>query len=514
MKPGFHVFLPAFALLLLLTGKLPAAALPPNILVILADDLGYGDVHCNNPDRSKIPTPNIDALAAGGMRFTDGHSSSGVCSPSRYALLTGRYHWRTRLQSGIVGLWEQPLIADNRLTIGGLAKAQGYQTAAIGKWHLGSGWPIAESDRAYFGKADGARKTAPVDSAEARAAWARTFSQPIANGPVTRGFDRYFGTDVPNWPPYCFIENNRTVGIPSEYLPARFFQGKLASAHGPALPGWQLDPILPTLGSRAAAFIQEQAKAGQRFLLYLPLTAPHTPICPTAEWRGKSGLNAYGDFVMEVDATVGTVLAAVRESGAEENTLVLFTSDNGCSPQADIKFLESQGHFPSGPLRGYKADVLEGGHRVPFLVRWPARVRAGSVCGQLVHHADLIATLADIFGIKLPDNAGEDSFSLLPLLGGENRPVREHAISCSAGGVQGLRKGTWKLICREQPLLYDLASDLGEATDLAAAHPEIVTGLLALRESLIENGRSTPGALQKNDVAVRRLPAQRPPAPR
>lgn len=515
MKPQLLALLPALALLLAGTRleAAPGAPARPNVLVILADDLGFGDVHCNNPERGKILTPNIDALAAAGMRFTDGHSSSGVCSPSRYALLTGRYHWRTRLQAGIVGLWEAPLIAPDRLTIAGLAKQQDYQTAAIGKWHLGSDWPIAEADRPFFGRIDGNRKAIPAATDEARAAWARTFSQPIHNGPTTRGFDSYFGTDVPNWPPYCFIENNRTVGIPSEYLPAPLFQGRLASAHGPALPGWQLEPILPALGQRAAAFIQDQATAGKPFLLYLPLTAPHTPICPTGDWKGKSGLNAYGDFVMAVDAIVGKVLGALNQAGIEDNTLVLFTSDNGCSPQADIKFLEAHGHFPSGPLRGYKAEAFEGGHRVPFIVRWPARVKAGSICGQLVHQADLIATLADIFGTPLPDTAGEDSFSLLPLLCGQDQPIREHAISCSAAGLQAVRKDSWKLLCGEQPQLYNLAEDLGETRDLASAQPERVAELLALREKLIKDGRSTPGALQRNDVEVRRLPL-RPPGAR
>lgn len=508
------LLLSAFALGCAAFSSLAASNEPqsPNILVILADDLGYGDVHCNNPDRGKILTPHIDALAAAGMRFTDGHSSSGICSPSRYALLTGRYHWRSRLQAGIVSLWEQPLIAPDRLTIASLAKSRGYRTAAVGKWHLGWDWAIAEEDRAHFDRRDGARGEDRIASAEVREAWARTFSQPIAGGPTTRGFDRYFGTDVPNWPPFCFIENDRTIGIPSEYLPGRLFARKLASAPGPALPGWTLEPILPALGDRAAAFIAEQAEARTPFLLYLPLTSPHTPISPNGEWAGRSGLNDYADFVMETDAVVGRVLAALRESGLEENTLVLFTSDNGCSPLADTKFLQSRGHFPSGPLSGQKGDHREGGHRVPFLVRWPGVVKPGTVCSHLVHQADVIATLAEIFGAKLPENAGEDSFSLLPLLQGQDSPIREHAISCSGAGAQALRKGPWKLVCLEKPQLFNLAEDLGETADLAAAQPERVAELLALREKLIEDGRSTPGALQKNDVPVRRLPLPRAPA--
>ncbi|MCA9219152.1 MAG: sulfatase-like hydrolase/transferase, partial [Planctomycetales bacterium] len=262
---------------LLLHAAIVAAQQPksPNILIIYADDLGYGDVQCYNPERGKIPTPNIDRLASQGMRFTDGHSSSGVCSPSRYTLLTGRYHWRTRLQTGIVGLWGAPLIAADRTTIGTLAKQHGYQTACIGKWHLGWDWPIPD-DRAEVFKE---RPKGPASATDAhRAVWREVFEQPIAGGPTTRGFDRYFGTDVPNWPPFCFIENDRTVGIPSEFLPAKLLGNNQASNQGPALADWTLEPILPALGTQAARYINEAAATSRPFLLYMPLTAPHTPL--------------------------------------------------------------------------------------------------------------------------------------------------------------------------------------------------------------------------------------------
>jgi len=495
-----------------------AKALPssrPNILIILADDLGYGDVQCYNSQRGKIPTPNMDRLASEGMRFMDGHSSSGVCSPSRYALLTGRYHWRSRLQQGIVPVWGAPLLALDRLTVAGLAKEYGYRTACIGKWHLGRDWPITQEQREYFtglgGKAGGGEVSAAITDAH-RATWRDVFSRPIPGGPTTRGFDEYFGTDVPNWPPYCFIENDRTVGIPSDLLPAGKFAKNQASLQGPALQGWQLETILPTLGDRATDFIRRQAAAKQPFLLYLPLTSPHTPLAVNKQWLDKSGLNLYADFVMETDAIVGRVLEALRESGAADNTLVLFTSDNGCAPYIGADELESKGHFPSGPLRGYKGAVFEGGHRVPFIVRWPGVVRPGAVCGHLVHQADLIATLADILGKKLPDNAGEDSFSLLPLLKGGDKPVREHAVSCASSGVPGLRRGPWKLIFEQDPKaktevqLYNLDDDIGEKTDLAAEKPELVAEMRALMDRLVSDGRSTPGARQRNDVEVRRYP--------
>lgn len=501
----------------------------PNILVILADDLGYGDVQCYNPERGKISTPGIDKLAAQGMRFTDGHSSSGVCSPSRYTLLTGRYHWRTRLQHGIVGVFGEPLITRDRMTIGTLGKQNGYRTAAIGKWHLGMDWPVPDAQRKFLtaakkptaGEDDEAppQNGAGTATPEHIAAWRDIFSKPIAGGPATRGFDSYFGTDVPNWPPYCFVENDHTLGIPSEFLPRALIGNNMASNQGPALKDWKLEDILPTLGERAAKFITESAAKPEPFLLYLALTAPHTPLAVIEQWKDKSGLNPYADFVMQTDATVARVLDALEKSGAANNTLIVFTSDNGCAPYIGVKELEAKGHYPSGPLRGYKADAWEGGHRVPFIVRWPGVVKPGATCGQLVYQADLMRTFADILGAKLPDNAGEDSFSLLPLLKGEDKPIRENAVSASIGGVPAVRSGTWKYIPapgsggwgsggdQSQPVqLYDLADDLGETKNLAAAMPEKVAEMKALLEKLITNGRSAPGAKQKNDVEVVRYP--------
>ena len=486
-----------------------AAPAPPNILIILADDLGYGDVQCYNLQRGKIPTPNIDKLASQGMRFTDAHSSSGVCSPTRYTLLTGRYHWRTRLQQGIVPVWGKPLIAPDRLTIASLAKQHGYRTACIGKWHLGSDWPITDAQRPFFNGLGGqAGGKAAIEITDAhRAAWKEVFSQPISGGPTARGFDEYFGTDVPNWPPYCFIENNRTVGIPTELLPAAKLVKNQASLQGPALKDWALEPILPALAERAVDFIARQSKAKQPFLLYLPLTAPHTPIAVNKEWRGKSGIgHDYADFVMETDAVIGRVLDALKTSGAADNTLIIFTSDNGCASYVGAKELEAKGHFPSGPLRDYKTSVYEGGHRVPFIVCWPGVVKPGARCDQLVHQADLIATLAEILGTKLPANSGEDSFSLMPLLKGGDKPVREYSVSCASTGTPGLRQGPWKFIPTQAPQLYNLDTDLGETKNLAAEKPELVTELRATLEALITRGRSTSGAAQKNDVPVRRFP--------
>lgn len=513
------------------------AALPqkPNILLILADDLGYGDVQCNNPQRGKIPTPNIDKLASQGIRFTDGHSSSGVCSPSRYTLLTGRYHWRTRLQRGIVGVFGEPLIAPDRMTIGTLAKQNGYRTAAIGKWHLGWDWPLQEGQRAMLqpqnnaneGNQASTERPPAVASEKQVESWRELFSKPIRGGPSTRGFDLYFGTDVPNWPPFCFIENDRTLGIPTEFLPREYMVKNQASQQGPALKDWKLEGILPALGDRTIQFINEAVSKKEPFLVYMPLTSPHTPLAVNPEWKGRSGLNLFADFVMETDAVVGRVLDALEKSGAADNTLVIFTSDNGCAPYIGVKDLEQMGHYPSGPLRGYKADAWEGGHRVPFIVRWPGVVRPGSVSSQLVYQADFLRTFADILGTKLPDNAGEDSFSLLPLLKGQDNPIRQNAVSASINGIPVLRSGSWKYIPapgsggwgqggdQSQPVqLYNLADDLGETKNLAAAMPDTVAEMQALLEKLITDGRSTPGAKQKNDVEVKRYPSQSTSTPK
>jgi arylsulfatase A-like enzyme len=485
----------------------------PNFVIILADDLGYGDVRCNNPERGRIPTPCIDRLASQGMRFTDAHSSSAVCSPTRYTLLTGRYHWRTRLQSWIVWSFGKPLIAPDRLTIAGLLKQNGYRTACVGKWHLGWDWPVPdEGKKLFFAKP---KKSVTAPSEEQKALWREVFRQPIAGGPTTRGFDLYFGTDVPNWPPYCFIENDHTVGIPSDFLPGPLLTNNQASDQGPALPGWTLEPILPALADRACRFIEESAQEKKPFFLYLPLTAPHTPLAVSDAWKNKSGLNTYADFVMETDAVVGQVLAAVERSHAAHNTLVVFTSDNGCAPYIGVAELERKGHFPSGPFRGYKGDVWEGGHRMPFMVRWPGVIPPGSRCDQLVQQSDLIATFAEIVGARLPDNSAEDSVSLRSLLDGAHRPVRTIGVSQSVEGLLAIRQGPWKLIFGRGsggfskggvdtlPMqLYNLADDISELKNLSVARPEIVAELTRRMTEIVDHGRSTPGPPEQNDVTV------------
>lgn len=462
-----------------------AAAAKPNIVYILCDDLGYGDVHCLGGARSKIATPNIDRFAAAGMTFTEAHSSSAVCSPTRYGILTGRYNWRSHLQKGVLSGYSEPLIAADRLTVPALMKQHGYTTACFGKWHLGM--DISRKDPAA----------------------------PVGGGPTTRGFDDFFGISASlDMPPFAFIENNHFTEAPTAE--------KKWVRKGAAAPGFEAVDVLPVLTRKAVAYVTAQAAAGKPFFLYLPLNAPHTPIVPTKEWQGKSGLGAYGDFVMETDWAVGEVLAAVDHSGAANSTLVFFTSDNGCSPAAGIPNLEKQGHFPSELRRGHKADIFDGGHRIPFIARWPDRIRPGTRCNQIICLTDLMATCAEILGAKLPDNAGEDSVSILPaLLGAADKPLQEAVVHHSINGSFAIRQGQWKLeLCASSggwsdpkpgskeakqlpPVqLYDMAKDVGERTNEFKAHPEIVARLTALLRKYIADGRSTPGAPQKNDAAI------------
>ncbi len=478
----------------------------PNIVFILADDLGYGDLGCYNP-QSKIPTPRLDRLAAEGMRFTDAHSPSSVCTPTRYALLTGRYAWRTRLQRNVLGPWDKPLIDPDRLTVGKLLQQHGYGTACIGKWHLGQNYATTDGKPPIGGVRNAISN---VD-----------FSKPISDGPITRGFDHYFGTIVPNYPPYCFIENDRTVGIPS--LP---MAGANFNIPGPMVPDWKLEDILPGLTRHATEWIEDAAKNKRPFFLYFSLTSPHYPVVPSPEFAGSTKAGAYGDFVYQTDWSIGQVLDALEGTGIAENTLVIFTSDNGPEITGEVNpgaydRVQQSGHHSACELRGAKRDAWEGGHRVPFIARWPRKIRAGTSSDEVICHVDFPATVAAILGEKLPDDAAEDSVSILPVLLGQELqgPVREATVHHSARGKFAIRQGDWVFIdapsgddngVHGEPQwlkdergytqhshpgeLFNLREDPAQRHNRYAEMPELVSELKSLLKKYQQEGRSTPGA--------------------
>jgi len=465
-------------------GTLRAAEAPlPNIVYVLCDDLGYGDVQCLNPQRGKIATPHIDRLAGQGMAFSEAHSSSAVCTPSRYGILTGRYNWRSRLQTGVLDGYSPPLIAAGRLTVSALLKQHGYVSDCIGKWHLGL---------TFAGQGQ-----------------QRDLTQPLGDGPLRLGFDSFFGISASlDMPPFAFIENDHFTQAPSAT--------KTWGRRGAAAPDFDAADVLPTLARKAGETIARRSAAKQPFFLYLALTSPHTPLVPTKEWQGKSGLGNYGDFVMETDWALGEVLAAIERNGIAEHTLVIFTSDNGCAPYIGVDQLEKQGHYPSAERRGYKADIWDGGHHIPFIARWPGRIKPATRSDHTICLTALMATCAELVGTQLPDCAGEDSVSILPvLLGKTPLPPREAIVHHSIHGAFAIRQGPWKLeLCAGSggwskggdpavtTQLYDMAADVGELANQAAAHPDVVGHLTDLFEKQVADGRSTPGAAQKNDVTI------------
>ncbi|MBM3796447.1 MAG: arylsulfatase [Acidobacteria bacterium] len=466
-----------------LTASAAPAAQRPNVVCILCDDLGWGDLECYNRDAGTL-TPHATRLAAEGVRFTDMHSPSSVCTPTRYGILTGRYCWRSRLKSGVLDGRGSNLIEPGRATVASLLRAQGYHTAAIGKWHLGF------------------QTQQPVD-----------YSKPLTPGPNDHGFDYFFGIPASlDFEPYLFVENNRPVEAPTSRTAGQNEPRGVFWRAGYIAPSFTMEGCLPTLADKADQYLRQRAAApgAQPFFLYLPLPAPHTPWVPTAEWRGKSKAGSYGDFVGQVDAVLGRLMKTLEETGQAANTLLIFTSDNGAhwTTEDKAKFP----HRANANWRGMKADIYDAGHRVPFIAHWPGRIKPGRVSPQLGCLTDLTATVAEALSIPLPAGAAEDSFSWLPA-GTGTKPrtqLRSAIVHHSSQGMFAIRRGEWKLCLGRgsggfsQPQritpapgepageLYNLAKDAEETTNLYAQNPALVRELTALLERYQSEGRSRP----------------------
>jgi len=409
----------------------------PNIVIIYADDMGYGDLNIQNSN-SKIPTPNLDKLASEGMRFTDAHSSSGICSPSRFALLTGSYHWRRT--HGIVGSFGKPMFKYTDITLPQVLKEDGYSTACIGKWHLGWDWKIINKptqEVELWGKMK--KYYLPSDI---------VWDEPITGGPLDRGFDYYFGDGTINFPPYAWMENDRLIEAPTEIFDINnpgfiLKEGENPFRPGPKHPDWNPYDVLPKVTQKTVEWIHKQDK-NKPFFLYFALPSPHTPIVPTDEFDGTSEAGPYGDFMVQTDWTVGQVLKALKDKGVEDNTIVIFTSDNGPESEA-WQHAEELDHYSMGNFRGLKRDVWEGGHRVPFIIKWPRHIEANSISNEVISQIDIMATLASITGIKLSENAAPDSYDFTDVITGKkyNSPLREATIHNTYKSIWGIRKGDW-----------------------------------------------------------------------
>jgi arylsulfatase A len=456
----------------------------PNLVILLADDMGYGDLGIQNPE-SKIATPQLDRLAREGTRFTDAHSSSGICTPSRYALLTGRFHWRKF--HAIVNSFE-PSVFSGELTLPQMLRQQGYKTACIGKWHLGWNWDAI--------KQPGAKPATKTGYAPASFDW----SKRIPGGPLDQGFDYYFGDDVPNFPPYTWFENDRVLQAPDAPLTItpQTAEGSWEARPGPMVKGWDFYNVVPKLADKTVEWIGRQKGGTQPFFLYVPFNSPHAPIVPTPEFAGKSKAGGYGDFMQQTDAVCGRILQALDDAGLRDNTIVIFSADNGAERYAYDR-IKSHQHRSSGPLRGLKRDLWEGGHRVPFIVRWPGVVTAGAVSDAMTSHVDIMATMAAVTGFKLAAGQAEDSHDLLPVWQERRASPRRSMVHNTFADGYAVRSGSWVLVAaktgavtrvppgydqengykpNDQPgELYDLSRDLGQRNNLYAQEPQKVAAL-------------------------------------
>lgn len=422
--------------------SMPAKITKPNIVIIYADDMGYGDLNVLNKD-SKIPTPNLDQLAKEGMSFTDGHSASTVCSPSRYSMLTGRYHWRGHLTKGVIGPWGDSAFEQGTVTIADMLKHQGYQTGVIGKWHLGMTYPFKE------GKGQNVKD---------KKAWRRIdknlytpddfdWDKPVLNGPTSVGFDYYFGDGTINYPPYVWMENDKFLSTPTEMNNTRIVRSEVGNwqlGKGPKVSGWDFTQAPLTVTKKAVEWLHQQS-SDKPFFLYFPMQSPHSPVLPARQFQGKSGAGAYGDYVVQTDWMAGQVLQALKDKGFDKNTLVIFTSDNGPELYA-YKRIQDHEHYSMGNWRGVKRDLWEGGHRVPFIVKYPEKIKPNTVNHNLISQVDIMATVASIIGSPLPQGVAPDSKDFSSLLFGKPQAYRDSLVYHAPNNKFALRQGDWVLV--------------------------------------------------------------------
>jgi arylsulfatase A len=480
----------------------PSAALP-NVIVVMADDLGLGDVSPTNAD-CKIKTPNLQSMADTGLTFLDAHTPSSVCTPTRYGLLTGRYNWRSRLAKGVLSGRSEHLIPAERNTLGHLMKSAGYHTGMIGKWHLGWDWHKVD------GKID--------------------FTKPVKNGPDINGFDQYYAhCGSLDMPPYVWVDTGKVTAVPDREEGVTSAQDPYGwYRKGPIGSDFHIDQVLPHLFAQSMKFVKERSTAKNSespFFLYLALPAPHTPIVPVPPFKDASGINPYADFVMQMDFHIGQLMETLKQCGIENETLLIFTSDNGCSPQGNFQALKEHGHDPSAGFRGHKADIYEGGHRVPLIIRWPGHLNEGTTSQAMACLTDIFPTLESITGQAKADVGGEDGFDLSPVFTGATSSGRETLISHSIGGSFAIRKGPWKLCisrgsggwsaprepdARKQGLpsmqLFNLSQDRAETENLIEQNPEKAQELLEILEKEVAAGRCSPGKPIPNDRKVVFLP--------
>lgn len=501
-----------FALAMLAYGNLPVCAqhLPknkPNVVYILADDMGYGDLSSLNPG-SKIKTPNMDKLVAQGVSFSDAHSNSAVCTPTRYGILTGRYAFRSSLKKGVLNGFSKSLIEPGRMTVATFLKENGYHTACIGKWHLGLDWAKLDPAQAIQEVKSGEKITADFkDNVD--------FASAVKGGPSDHGFDySYIIPASLDMAPYCYIRNGKVENLPTAITPGQAETSGRGSMRrsGKMSPDFDFQQVLPTFINESVQYIDEQAalKSKAPFFLYLPLPSPHTPWVPTEEFKKTTNIGNYGDYVAETDYMIGKIMAALEINGLADNTIIIVTSDNGSDwKPSDI---EQSGHLANYMYRGRKADIYEAGHRIPFIARWPGQIPAGIESAQTMCTTDLFATLAALLNKPLPVQAAEDSFNMLAAFEGKNKakPIRESIIHHSLGGYFAIRKGKWKLTTAlgsggftepriETPkagepagTLYDIDKDPEEKANLYDKNPEIVKELTALLSKYQKQGYSRP----------------------